>query len=147
VLTVPVATEGEGFFPVDGSRRVACKEQHGSPMVVATIQQSQRSAVVRVILDFGFERWLIMAVIITRRSEKLPKSVAQPAAKKKGHCKPLPVTIDLNQPGRLRVGHCLTLFSVSHASFYRGLGKKYPKPDGNDGRPYWSTATISRSLN
>jgi len=38
-----------------------------------------------------------------------------------GHAKPLPVTLDLNQPGRLRVGHLLTLFGISHSSLYKGL--------------------------
>ena len=87
-----------------------------------------------------------MAVTYIRKSDKHSSGVAQSKVRRNGHCKPLPVTIDLNQPGRLRVGHCLTLFSVSHASFYRGLGTKYPRQDGNDGRPYWTTTTIRQCL-
>jgi len=50
--------------------------------------------------------------------------------------------ISLDQPGRLRVAHMLALLAVSHASFYNGLKVgKYPKPDGNDGRPFWKTLT------
>ncbi|CAD6526126.1 hypothetical protein ACFQ3P_13715 [Paraburkholderia sabiae] len=57
--------------------------------------------------------------------------------------RPKPVTIDLNQPGRLRVGHLLTLLSVSHDSFYRKLkAGAIPAPSGRDPRPYWNTATI-----
>lgn len=87
-----------------------------------------------------------MAITFIRKSASNSSQNAQSKASNKGHCKPLPVTIDLNQPGRLRVGHCLTLFSVSHATFYRGLGKKYPLRDGEDGRPYWNTATIQAFL-
>jgi hypothetical protein len=48
----------------------------------------------------------------------------------------------LDQPGRLRVAQMLILFAVAHATFYAGLkAKKYPKPDGNDGRPFWKTNT------
>lgn len=61
-----------------------------------------------------------------------------------GHSKALPVhNIDFNSPGRLRVGHLLTLFSVSHSGLYAHLGTRYPLPDGKDGgRPYWNIRTV-----
>jgi hypothetical protein len=65
-----------------------------------------------------------------------------------GHSKPLPVLLSLDQPGRLRVGHLQTLYSISHTTLYQRLAiGAIPKPDGYDGaRPYWNTATIRRSL-
>jgi hypothetical protein len=73
-------------------------------------------------------------------------SAAHPSKnkKKQGHAKPLPLTLDLNQPGRLRVGHLMNLLSISHATLYaRMLTGVLPKPDGKDGkRPYWKTSTI-----
>lgn len=88
-----------------------------------------------------------MPITYISRSDSNTDSVARKLKSSKGHCKPLPITTDLTQPGRLRVGHCLTLYAVSHSSFYRGLGERYPKPDGHDGRPYWNTATIREHLN
>ncbi len=68
--------------------------------------------------------------------------------KKQGHAKPLPLTLDLNQPGRLRVGHLMNLFSISHATLYaRLMTGSLPKPDGRDGkRPYWKTSTVRALL-
>src|SRR5689334_983532 len=66
----------------------------------------------------------------------------------RGHSKQLRITIDLNQPGRLRIGHLLTLLAVSHSKFYelRRRGA-IPPPDGKDGaRPYWRTCTIKALL-
>ena len=56
--------------------------------------------------------------------------------------------IDLGQPGRLRVGHLLTLFSVSHSTLYSHIkAGKIPKPDGEDGaRPFWLTSTVAKVL-
>jgi hypothetical protein len=67
--------------------------------------------------------------------------------RKQGHSKPLPLTISLHQPGRLRVGHLMNLLSISHATLYaRLLTGAIPKPDGKDGkRPFWKTSTV-RSL-
>lgn len=56
--------------------------------------------------------------------------------------------IDLRQPGRLRVGHLLTLFSVSHSTLYSHIkAGRIPKPDGDDGtRPFWLTSTVAKAL-
>ncbi|MBI3374987.1 MAG: hypothetical protein HY017_24965 [Betaproteobacteria bacterium] len=64
--------------------------------------------------------------------------------KKSGHTKAQPPTISLDQPGRLRVAHLLSLLSVSHSTLYAGIKTgRYPKPDGMDGKiPYWWTSTI-----
>lgn len=56
--------------------------------------------------------------------------------------------IDLNKPGRLRVGHLLTLFSISHSSLYARIKLgSFPAADGHDGsRPYWRTSSIRTLL-
>ncbi|MGF6905343.1 hypothetical protein [Paraburkholderia sp. GAS348] len=72
-----------------------------------------------------------------------------------GNTKPRPVMVSLDQPGRLRVGHLLTLLSISSVTLYKGLNLNddparpylYPKPDGYMGRsPYWNTRTIREFL-
>jgi hypothetical protein len=74
--------------------------------------------------------------------------IAATGRAKLGHAKPLVVTIDLNQPGRLRVGHLMSLLAISHASLYARLREGIiPQADGRDGkRPYWKTATIKAYL-
>jgi len=64
-----------------------------------------------------------------------------------GHCKSLAVP-DLNTPVRLRIGHLLTLYGVSHTTYYRHLDKQLiPQPDGFvAGRPFWKTSTIRADL-
>jgi len=75
---------------------------------------------------------------------KTPTAVAHPRSTKSRASAP---AISLDQPGRLRVTHMLALLAVSHASFYNGLKDgKYPKPDGNDGRPFWKTQTAKAFL-
>lgn len=57
-----------------------------------------------------------------------------------GHTRPMALTFtDLSKPGRLRTGHMMTLFSVSHSTLYKQIKSNViPKPDGKDGkRPYW----------
>lgn len=64
-----------------------------------------------------------------------------------GHAKPLPLTLDLTQPGRLRVGHLMTLYTCGHSAIYARLKiGAIPSPDGRDPRPYWKTATILADL-
>ncbi|QOL50231.1 hypothetical protein [Massilia litorea] len=68
---------------------------------------------------------------------------------KNGHSKALPVgSIDLQQPGRLRAGHLMTLFSVGHSTLYNHIrAGLIPQPDGADGaRPYWKTETVRLAL-
>lgn len=83
-----------------------------------------------------------MSVVFTRKPATPPKP------KKPGHSRPLPVLLDLNQPGWLRVGHLLTLFSISHATLYNRIKQGIlPQPDGYDGsKPYWKTETIKKLL-
>lgn len=71
----------------------------------------------------------------------------QPTSSKRGHAKPLPRP-DLTQPGRLRVGHLMTFYGLSHSSVYAHLKRKLlPPPDGVvAGRPYWKTETIRADL-
>ena len=76
--------------------------------------------------------------------DKAAKAKAIPRVRKRGHARPLAVTVDLHQPARLRAGHLMNLFAVSHASLYKRLRDgRLPKPDGYDGRrPFWNSATI-----
>lgn len=64
-----------------------------------------------------------------------------------GHARPLPVSLDLTQPGRLRVGHLMTLYSCGHSAIYARLKLgSIPAADGRDPRPYWRTETILADL-
>lgn len=65
----------------------------------------------------------------------------------RGHAKALPYP-DLNQPGRLWVGHLETLYGIRHSTVYAHLRKKLlPPPDGRVGkRPFWKPATIKAHL-
>jgi predicted DNA-binding transcriptional regulator AlpA len=78
-----------------------------------------------------------------------PVNFAAPPKKQRGHSRPLSVTLDLTQPGRLRMGHLMSLLSISHATCYARLREgTIPAPDGKDGRrPYWKTSTILAFLN
>lgn len=62
--------------------------------------------------------------------------------------KPLPVAnIALDQKGILRVGHLLTLLSLTSTKFYSRLNAGLiPPPCGNDGRPFWTTRVVSDYL-
>lgn len=65
----------------------------------------------------------------------------------RGHSKCLPLP-DLAYPGRLRVGHLMTFYGLSHSSIYTYLRRNWiPAPDGKIGsRPYWLTKTILADL-
>lgn len=83
-----------------------------------------------------------MALIFKNQNTATPKT-------QRGHSKALPVTVSLDQPGRLRIGHLQTLFAVSHSQIYSLIKSgAIPKPDGKDGgrRPYWKTETIKQVL-
>ncbi len=65
----------------------------------------------------------------------------------RGHSKCLPLP-NLAVPGRLRIGHLMTAYGLSHSSVYAHLQRKWiPAPDGKIGsRPYWLTKTIQEDL-
>ena len=75
---------------------------------------------------------------------------SEPSGKSRsGHARPMALTfVDLSKPGRIRVGHMMTLFSVSHSTFYKRIEKGLiPEPDGRDGsRPFWLTETVAKAL-
>lgn len=77
----------------------------------------------------------------------ITNSTPSPSTKQRGHSKALP-RVDLNQPARLKVGHLMTLYGLSHSSIYSHLRKKLiPAPDGVIcGRSYWRTETIRIDL-
>jgi predicted DNA-binding transcriptional regulator AlpA len=84
-----------------------------------------------------------------RNSESTVTEVVSPKPRRIGHTRARPVSgIDLSQPGRLRVGHMLTLFGVSHSTLYSHIkAGRIPKADGSDGtRSYWLTATVVQAL-
>lgn len=72
---------------------------------------------------------------------------AEPRKPQRGHAKALPLP-DLNAPGRLRVGHLLSAYGLSHSTLYSHLKLKLlPQPDGYVARrPYWRTETIKADL-
>ena len=73
--------------------------------------------------------------------------LGKPKIKNKGHTRAKAPDIRLDQPGRLRICHLLSLFSISHSALYSGFKKgKYPPADGSDGRPFWRTDTLRRFL-
>ena len=86
-----------------------------------------------------------MTVKIVRTSfpAAVPKKV-----KSNGHTKAEAPTISLDQPGRLRVAHVMSLLGVSHSTLYEGIRRKrYPEPDGRDRKiPYWNTQTMRHFL-
>ncbi len=65
----------------------------------------------------------------------------------RGHCRPLPRP-NLDVPGRLYVGHIMTIYGISHSCVYAHIQKQIlPPPDGVAGvRKYWRTATIKAHL-
>ena len=85
-----------------------------------------------------------MAVTFITVPKPDPKKPKKPC----GHTKPAAPTISLDQPGRLRVKHLLSIFGVSHSTLYDGFASgRYPKCDGVDGRmPWWHTETIRNFL-
>ena len=65
-----------------------------------------------------------------------------------GHTRARACTINvdgqLSAPGRIRVGHWLSLLDISAATFYRWLEKgKIPVPSGDDGKPYWTQRVVT----
>ncbi len=71
----------------------------------------------------------------------------EPRKSQRGHAKALPRP-DLNVPGRLRVGHLMTVYGLSHSCVYAHLDKRLlPQHDGVvAGRRYWRTETIKADL-
>ena len=65
----------------------------------------------------------------------------------RGHSKAL-VVGDLSVPGRIRIGHLMTLYRLSHSSVYVHLKKGLlPKEDGTvAGHKFWLTSTIKKHL-
>jgi len=86
-----------------------------------------------------------MAVTISK--VVVPKQKMKGHKASSGNTKPLSVLVSLDQPGRLRVGHLLTLLSISSPTLYARINAGLiPKPDGHDGRPYWNTTTVRAYL-
>lgn len=96
------------------------------------------------LLRLRLPRRCTMALTIIR----VPSPSGKKPKKANGHTKAVAPTISLDQPGRLRVAHVLSIYGISHSTLYAGLKRKrYPKPDGYDGvMPYWMTSTIRQSL-
>ena len=64
-----------------------------------------------------------------------------------GHTKARPVPAALEDRVRLRSGQVMTAYGVAHSTLYQRMRHEtIPKPDGNDGRPYWWQGTIHADL-
>ena len=63
--------------------------------------------------------------------------------KRNGNTRPLPLPFELENCGRLRVGHLLTVFGISAPEFYKRIKDgAIPVHDGRDPRPYWNAKTV-----
>jgi predicted DNA-binding transcriptional regulator AlpA len=72
---------------------------------------------------------------------------AVPPRRSRGHVQPRTPRISLDQQGLLRTGDVLGLVSISHSTLHQRIKDgAFPKPDGNDGRNFWFTATIKAFL-
>jgi len=83
-----------------------------------------------------------------KAQDREKRALSAVAKKPSSHTQPKSPTLDLKQPGRLRVCHLLALLSVSHSTLYAGFKTgRYPTPDGHDGQlPYWKTETMRQFL-
>lgn len=88
-----------------------------------------------------------MPVVIVNKSAKPTQAVTPSQSKRAtGHAKPLPIDKSaLLKPGRLKPGHLMTLFGISHSTLYkRRADGVIPPPDLKEyGRPLWFTSTIA----
>lgn len=94
----------------------------------------------------AIDNWQVL--LPTMRIYKMGITFVPTKAKKNGHTLAKAPTISLDQPGRLRVAHLMSLLGVGHSTLYAGLRRKrYPQPDGYDGKiPFWRTETIKQFL-
>lgn len=108
-------------------------------VVKITRQNNPRMVVTRENTPNG----MVKRLVINAATNTVP-AVKAPSKKPKAQ----PPEISLFQPGRLRVAHLMSLFSVSRTTLYAGVNSgRYPGPDGKDGRlPYWNTETVRRWL-
>ena len=85
-----------------------------------------------------------MAIVIVKTAP--PAGTPSKPNRAIGHAKPLPFNkADLVKPGRLKPGHLMTLFGISHSTLYkRRADGLIPPPDLKEyGRPLWFTSTIA----
>jgi hypothetical protein len=86
-------------------------------------------------------------------AQPCPPAVCTPAPdtpkRQRGHggARPLPVTLSLNEPWRVRVGHMLTLLEITDNTFYaRKKAGLIPPQDGFDTAPFWLSSTVREYL-
>jgi hypothetical protein len=88
-----------------------------------------------------------MPVVILNKTAAPTQAVTSSKPKKTtGHAKPLPIDKSaLLKPGRLRPGHLMHLFEISHTTLYARLAEGLiPPPDLKEcKRPIWFTSTIA----
>jgi len=64
-----------------------------------------------------------------------------------GHTRPRPVPVGLESKVRMRTGQVMTAYGVAHSTLYQRMRDgRIPKPDGDDGRPFWWQGTILAAL-
>lgn len=86
-----------------------------------------------------------MAIVIVKTATPIQAGTPSNPKRTMGHAKPLPFNkADLLKPGRLKPGHLMTLFGISHSTLYkRRADGLIPPPDLKEyGRPLWFTSTI-----
>lgn len=78
----------------------------------------------------------------------LPVKASNSPKRRHCHVQPLPPTISLDMPGRLRTAHVLALCGIAHSTLYARIkADRFPPPDGRDGGCiFWRTSTIKAYL-
>lgn len=87
-----------------------------------------------------------MAINFLDKSGEPTPTPKKPTKGKSGHAKPIPIDKSaLLKPGRLRPGHLMHLYGISHSTLYkRREAGLIPKPDLTEHhRPIWFTSTIA----
>jgi hypothetical protein len=78
---------------------------------------------------------------------KSDEAAARNFSGRSGHTKARPVPAGLQSKVRLRTGQVMTAYGVAHSTLYQRMRDgKIPKPDGDDGRPFWWQGTIDADL-
>lgn len=86
-------------------------------------------------------------IVVKAVASKSGKAAESKSTGSSGHTKARPVPACLEGDVRMRSGQVMTAYGVAHSTLYdRIRDGKIPRPDGDDGRPWWWTRTISAGL-
>ena len=90
-----------------------------------------------------------MPVVFVKKTATHEPVTSSKLKKATGHAKPLAIDKSaLLKPGRLKPGHLMTLYGISHSTLYkRRADGLIPPPDLTEyGRPLWFTHTIAAAF-